>query len=294
MCLRRSSFWKFKSMLVAELAELYLASQSKMWVDHGRKWRRSMRILLSWWGTQDIAKIGQADFDRYAAEQLQAGLSPGTVHCRLSLLRSALHFGVRKGLRQPFAPLSLPTPRPPRYEELTPEEADRLLRHAPDNETRCFMAIALTTGARREAICELTWDRVDLETRTFDFDSPHALEHRRQGRARLPITPILADFLRAYRDYDQPRPNDRVCRWCSENVGVKVAEAGRRAGIDKPVTPRTLRHTAAIRMLRAVPLIYASRALGHLAVKTTERIYRQSTAESLRPVALALNDLLVT
>lgn len=280
-------------MLVTELSELYLASQSTVWVDSGRSRRRAMKIVLRWWGAQDIGKIGQSDFDRYTAEQLRAGFSPGTVHHRLSLLRSALHFGVRKGYRQPFAPLGLPMPQPPRYDELTPEEAGALLRHAPDIETRCFIAIALTTGARREAISELTWDRVDLEAQTFDFNAPHTRGDRRQGRAHLPIAQVLADFLKAYRDFASPRPHDRVCRWCAQDLGVKVVEAGRRAGIDRRVTPGTLRHTAAIRMLREVPVIYASRALGHLAVKATERVYRQSMAESLRPVALALNDLLV-
>lgn len=285
--------WGAGRMLIEELAELYVASRSQVVVDQGIRLRRVMKAIMKRWRGRDIEDIGQADFDRYAIEQLAAGLKELTVRQHLVHIRAALRFGARNGFRGPLCQLVLPASVPRRHDELTSEEAGRLLRHAPDIETRCFMAIALLTAARREAICDLTWDRVDLQARVLDFNMPHARSHRRVGRASVPITQVLADFLEAYRAFEPWQPGDRLCRWNAETFWKKVIEAGKRAGIPRRVTPNTLRHTAAIRMLRSVPTIYASRTLGHLSLAATEQTYAQSTAEGLRPSAQALNDLLV-
>ena len=280
-------------MLIEELAELYVASRSRVLVDQGIALRRTMKGVIKRWRGREIADIGQADFDRYAMEQVGEGMKELTARQHLVFLRAALRYGARNGYRGPVAKFVLPAYSPPQHEELTPDETERLLRQAPDVQTRCFIAIALITSARRAAICELTWDRVDLKARVLDFNMAHARSNRRKGRASVPITQVLADFLEAYRASEPSRHGNRLFRWGPETFWKKVLETGRRAGIPRPVTPSTLRHTAAIRMLRAVPTIYASRALGHLTVAATEEVYRQSAAEGLRPSALALNKLLV-
>ena len=280
-------------MQVPELIERYVASRTDVLVDGGVALRWAFNGMADAWADFSIDEIGQADFDRRAADLSDAGKKPNTIRQELALLRAALKFGARQGFRRQVEQLTLPATVQPRYVELTPEEAAILLRAAPDVETRCFIAIALMTGARRAAICELTWDRVDLRARILDFHMPHARQERRKGRALVPITEHLADYLAAYRSLQVRRPDERVCRWGPQIFYQKVVETGKRAGFDHQVTPSTLRHTAAVRMIRAAPLVYASRALGHLSVAATEAVYRQSMAETLRPAAQTLNQLLV-
>jgi integrase len=58
------------------------------------------------------------------------------------------------------------------------------------------------------------------------------------------------------------------------------------------VTPHVLRHTAATYLLRHVPLVLASRMIGHRSVAVTEQGYGHLTAEDLLPAARALDTFL--
>ena len=51
-----------------------------------------------------------------------------------------------------------------------------------------FVAIGLNTGARKEAIEELVWDRIDMKARRIDFRDPGSGSVTNKRRVLVPIS----------------------------------------------------------------------------------------------------------
>ena len=69
-----------------------------------------------------------------------------------------------------------------------------------------------------------------------------------------------------------------------QSAWTVVAGAARRAGIDRPVSPHTLRHSFATHLVeRGADVRVVQELLGHASVTTTQ-IYTRVTVEALREV----------
>jgi integrase len=114
-----------------------------------------------------------------------------------------------------------------------------------------FVALGLETAARREAIMELTWDRIDLAGGSIDYHRPGRRITKKRRVTGLPISARLRPVLEAAW---ARAPKDAQGRAC----GLVLAGAGAGAGagaLRKPfwrftsaigmrwVTPHVLRHT---------------------------------------------------
>ena len=150
-----------------------------------------------------------------------------------------------------------------------------------------FLWVALETAARKEAILDLTWDRVDFETNTIHFDVPGRVKTKKR-RAAVSISRALRPVLeRAYRERD----NDLVMtnkasiwatvQWIAIEAGFSDQERPARG--QKPratgISPHVLRHTAATHMARAgVPLWTIAKVLGNT-LAMVERVYAKWTPD---------------
>lgn len=190
------------------------------------------------------------------------GVSDGTLGRELSVLRAALRLAEREGWIDRAPAIQLP-PRPaPRERWLSREEALRLRYHARYERHRTsdglwawkhawgyphiyvFIRIALATGARKGAILDLTWDRVDLERRTILL----AVPGRRQTKKRRPGVPISPKLYVVLCRAEAMRTTNYVIEYNGGSVqSVKKAfrKARDAAGLGPDVTEHVLRHTVA-------------------------------------------------
>lgn len=252
----------------------------------------------------DVTAITRSDIADYRAAREAIGILPQTVHRELSTLRAAVRLAHREGVIAKIPPIPMPPRGSPPSRALTADETRRLLRAARMKGPRCelFVRLFLATGARPAAIVELEWSRVDLDQQIIDLRSSSPLAPRMKHRAVVPITREMVVYLRAYRDRP-PAPRTRGRRFTlppSRVVGVtlgtarqQLTEAAAAAGL-AGVTPRTLRHTVATHLLRHVPLVIASRMLGHSSVSVTSDIYGHLLTRDLEPAADALDQLVRT
>lgn len=240
-------------------------------------------------GHMPAASVDQGTVDSYVAWRTQAGCQPQTARRDLTILRAALHMAAKRGHIQAAPVLVLPPPGRRRIRVLTPDEVTALMREAGDPRIRLFVALALATGARRQALCELTWDRVDLDSRLIDLRAPHPRAAQRKGRAVVPISERLADMLAMVRPTSGTGP---VIGLRKHAVNYHFNKARDRAGLGPDVTPHVLRHTAASIMVKSVPLIIASKMLGHSSTSITESVYVHLLADDLRAAADATAVLL--
>ncbi|AEP08937.1 tyrosine-type recombinase/integrase [Micavibrio aeruginosavorus] len=218
----------------------------------------------------------------YRAFRNKAGISDGTIHRELGMLRAALRWHDPNTK----AVVELPSKPAPKDRYLTRDEYRALLDAAETNHIRLFIVIALATAARAGAILDMTWDQVDFDRGLIRLSK--GKESRLKGRATVPMTALARDALaQAY----EARETDWVIEWAGKNVasiktGFRLTV--RRAGLDG-VTPHVLRHTAAVWMAEAgIPMSEIAQYLGHTSTMVTERVYARYSPDYLRGAASAL------
>ena len=217
----------------------------------------------------------------YTANRRRAGRKPGTIAKELGTLRAALRWADK----HTPAVFEIPSRAPPRDRWLTRAEYRRLrLAAKTEPHLYVFVVLGLATAARKQALLDLTWDRVDfgrglIRLRTDDVG---------KGRATVPMTRNARRVLVVAQRF-------ATSAWVIEYGGGKVgsvkrafATACNRAGIED-VTPHVLRHTAAVWMAEAgVPMSEIAQYLGHADDRITQRVYARFSPDYLRRAASAL------
>jgi site-specific recombinase XerD len=148
----------------------------------------------------------------------------------------------------PKLPEKLPT-------VLSREEVSRLLAASANRMHRTMLMTLYATGVRRAELCQL---------KTSDIDSQRMVVHIRQGKGGrdrdVPLSPALLEALRDYWRWMKPKTYlfpGLVDGWRADvpitdkMVWFACQRAARAAGIEKHVTPHTLRHSYATHLLEA-------------------------------------------
>jgi integrase len=266
---------------VEDLWTLYLADRRKDRKDVTRQenaWKRLKPHFGHMLGT-DISKDDCRDYDRIRRRQ---GASSGTVRTELIFLRACLNLRYGRGNNKVW----LPQAGIPRDRYLTREELDQLLARVSTPHVRLFIILAVTTGARMNAILELRWDQVDFKHRTINFNQAG----REQTNKRRPEVPLNTRALAALEEATRGALTDFVIEWDSQPVkSIKKAirMAALRSGV--PCSPHVFRHTAGVWMAQAdVPMQKISQFLGHTSTRVTERTYARYSPSFMKDAAAAL------
>jgi integrase len=245
------------------------------------------RKIGPFFGARPADAISEELCRAYIEERRSAGVIDGTIRLELSKLRAALKWAEKKDLivKAPF--IWMPPPSDPRDVRLTREEAARFIAACDAPHIRLFVVLALTTGARREAILDLTWDRVDFAARRINLKDPER-PRTSKGRALVPMNAT------AFRDLSEARQR-AVTPYVIEYAGRRVKfikmglrRAGQRCGM-KFVSSHVFRHSAATWMAEGgIPMSEIAQFLGHKDSRITERVYSRFSPEYLMKAASAL------
>lgn len=286
-------------MRVTEALSAYRADRAPVVVMIDRIDTTIAHLARSHLASLELADLRRSDIDAYRHARLAAGVVPATVRRELVTLRAAARLAWREGLISRVPPIPVPPRSRPRDRVLDNDEIRALLSAAPTVGPRCeaFVRLLLATGARVSAIVELPWSRVDLDRRIIDLRSDHPLAARMKHRAVVPITASTARWLLQYRRRSIPtggrgsppkQPPGRVVGLGVSSARAQLHRAADLAGVHG-VTPHVMRHTVATRLLRKVPLVIASRMLGHKSVSITADEYGHLLTADLVPAAAALD-----
>jgi integrase len=282
------------SVSIALILDRYLATRKDKAVPGLARLEWAHKPLRRFWGERPPGAVTEAECLAYARRRAKDAsgphgkpAGPATIRTELQALRAALRWAADAGGLIAAAPgVPLP-PRPaPRERWLEREEADRLIAACRSPHVRLFVLLALHTAARKAAILDLTWDRVDLDRSLIDLRAPGRTQTRKR-RVPVPINATLAAALRVAHAA-------RVSEWVVEYGGGKVADvkhgfarAAAAAGLEQ-TTPHTLRHTAATWMVQSgVPLWDVAGMLGNT-VAMVEEVYGHHSSSHLRRAADAL------
>ena len=201
-----------------------------------------------------LDRVGPDDLRRYQVFLLEERkLEVGTVVAVIAALR----FFFLRVLKRRDMKEDLPYPKRRRRLPvvLSPEEVQRLIAGAKNLYHRTLLLTLYGAGLRRSEACHLKVHDIDSQRMVL------RVEQGKGGRDReVPLSPTLLIALREYYRWMRPQtylfPGTRNGWRADAPITAKVIWdavrlATRKAGIDKPVTPHTLRHSYATHLLEA-------------------------------------------
>jgi integrase/recombinase XerD len=235
------------------------------------------------------------DLRRFQLHQREQGVQPSTFNSSVSALRFFL--GVT--LDRPELARRLVMARQPRKlpSVLTPAEVQALLEAAPGPKAKAAMAVAYGAGLRVSEVVAL---------KIGDVDSARMLLCVEQGKGQKDrhamLSPQLLGILRAWwrdgRRHGVLMPGgwlfpgrDPLAPLTARQLGRIVHAAAAGAGIEKRVSPHTLRHSFATHLLEnGTDIRVIQVLLGHAKLETTTR-YAQVATNTLKRVTSPLDRL---
>jgi integrase len=227
------------------------------------------------------------------AAKLRAGLSPKTINNLLGVLSKCLRTAEEWGEldRVPKTkPLRVP---PQRFDFLSIEESDRLIRAVPAYPWDAMVVVALRTGLRIGELIGLEWPDLNLETRILTVRRSifrNEIVSPKNNRIRhIPLTEQTCRILLPARAPSGPmfsrggsiRLDDQLARRAMRRL---CKQAGLR-----PIGWHVLRHTFASHLAMAgVSIKVIQELLGHSDVRTTMR-YAHLAPSSLHEAVQVLD-----
>jgi len=227
------------------------------------------------------ADLGHEEVRAFLVHLQKNGASSPTIVCA----GTAIRFLYRYTLGQPWDPELIPRIRKEKRVPcvLSPEEVGQLLAATANLKHRTILTTCYAAGLRVSEVASLQAE---------DIRSKRMVIHVRLGKGKkdryVPLSQAHLDALRKYwRTYRPgtylfpgsvrsnpitPRSITRVCR-----------QSRKAAGLDKNVTPHTLRHSYATHLLEAgVDIRTIQVLLGHSSLGTTSQYTRVATNRALR------------
>jgi integrase len=255
----------------------------------GRRVLAPVRRLLGRYTADQLT--GQVLQD-YPRQRGVSGVSDGTIRREMAQLKAVINWGIKQGqITTASMPVfNMPPGSAPRLKYLDPtQEAwfwdqamlwgtrdhGHHIANAAAYRTMLFVALGLETAARREAIWDLTWDRVDLKLGRIDFNKPgkRLTKKRRVTGLRISdrLLPVLQEaWLKAPKD-----PSGQAMgRLMGDTKTTHTAFRSFTKAIGMEwVTPHVLRHTyASLSVMAGVSLWKVAQVMGDTAA-TVDKTY---------------------
>jgi integrase/recombinase XerD len=272
---------------------------------------RDVKLFLDWLasntGACSMAEVTPSEVQQYQMALYQQSpekeenrrLAVGTQACKLAAVKKFCEWLLAEQQIAHNPASMLQSPRRPRTlprSVLTVEEARALIEGTPikkarDIRDRCILEVLYATGLRRAELIELELYDLDLVACTL------RIEHGKGNLTR--IVPLTASAIAALKLYleeargEWAKAANQTQLFVSTRSGGPlddadilriVQKAARRAGIDKHVTPHTLRHSCATHLLAGqADIRQIQKLLGHKRLSSTE-IYTRVEIGDLQEV----------
>jgi integrase len=267
---------------VGEAVNLYIAAKAGMASETNV--RGSWSVAESYWAKIPVARVDVQTSIDYRAKR--AAVRAITVRNELAIIRAALNWAEKHKVIERAPYIQMPALPASTVGHITKADFRKLREAAVSPHIKLFMEIAVGTGARSNAILDLTWDRVDFASGLITLNPVDRVQTSKY-RATVPMNGQLRASLLEAKD---AALSDYVIEHGREKLGsVKkgFGATAKRAGLK--VSPHMLRHSAAVWMAEAgTPMGQIARFLGHSDSRITERVYAKFSPSFLAGAAEAL------
>lgn len=229
---------------------------------------------------QPIGNASEKDFEQYLAHKQQLGVSASTLSLHANVINFLMTTIYDKKdfvkLRTPKRSKSLPI-------VLTKKEIQRLITCVKNLKHKSLLGIAYGGGLRVSEVVQLRIQQINIDEHTVFVQ---------QGKGRKDrITLLSSSLIQDIKQLVQGRrpesylfESERGGRLTTATAQKIFHQARQRAGITKPATFHSLRHSFATHLLEnGVDTRYVQELLGHANIRTTQR-YTQVTNPALKKI----------
>ena len=176
-------------------------------------------------------------------------------------------------------------------EVLTQEETEAILQQCTNLKHRLMLAITYSSGLRRSEVQQLRPGNIDVKRGTIFVKSGKG---RKDRNTLFPasLREMLCEYLEKYKPVHYLFEGEKKgMPYSFTSMAMVLKRAARGAGIHRPVTMHTLRHSFATHLLEdGVDIRYVQELLGHEHVTTTQR-YTHVTNHALKTIKSPLEKL---
>jgi integrase/recombinase XerD len=234
-------------------------------------------------------KASFEDIRRFQLHVAQSGVGTGAVNATVAALRFFFRVTLKRyAIVEHTAFIHEPRKLPV---VLSPDEMARLLDAAPGLKYKAALSVAYGAGLRASEVVSL---------KISDIDSQRMVIRVEQGKGRkdryVMLSPHLLDLLRAWCKAGRPQGwlfpgQDRVNPLTTRQLNRACHAAAHMAGIDKRISPHTLRHSFATHLLEQnIDIRVIQVLLGHAKLDTTA-LYTRVATKTIREIMSPLDRL---
>jgi len=233
-------------------------------------------------GKQNASELNSDDAKIYLSELFDTK-SKNTI----MLAMASLKFFYTEILKKDFSDIKVPKKDKSLPSVLTKEEIKKLIEATDNTKSRLIISLLYSSGLR---VSEL----VNLKTNDVNFDEKTGWVRSGKGsKDRLfAISEGLSNEIQKYlenRNHQYIFSKD--CPLTTRNIQKIIALTKKRAGIEKKVTPHTLRHSFATHLLeQGTDIRVIQVLLGHSSLNTTQ-IYAHVSSEQIKKIKNPLDGL---
>jgi integrase len=223
-----------------------------------------------------LREMRTADVERFLTHKATSGKRPATQMRHREILHAFWRWALRQGYVDANVVSAIPRPRIPERDPvfLSLAQVEELLAAVAGTIVEVAIAIAVFAGLRREELCWLTWDDVELDAaqpmlrvraKTIDGESWQTKTKRDR---RVPISARLLAVLLRHRETGRRRgvrwllPSPLGCRWDPDNLSREIRPVLQSAKL--PWNLLQLRHTFGSQLARkGVSLLKIAKLMGN-------------------------------
>ncbi|MDO5670177.1 MAG: site-specific tyrosine recombinase XerD [Corynebacterium sp.] len=261
-------------------------------------YRRDLDRYLDWLedaGRSSLGEVATADVEAYVADLRRSGLAASSAGRALVVARGLHKFAVQEGAVGVDVAADVSPPSTGRHlpDTLSIDEVTQLLDAIPttdplDLRDKALLEMLYGTGARISEVLSLAVD--DLS----DCEGILRITGKGNKQRIVPVGSKALEAVDAYLVRGRPALargkshalllNTRGGALSRQSAWGILKNSAARAGLDKDISPHTLRHSYATHLLEGgADVRVVQELLGHSSVTTTQ-IYTHVTAENLRQV----------
>jgi site-specific recombinase XerD len=226
----------------------------------------------------------------YLVEMASSG-RVSAAYCRGA--RSALIFLYESALKQRGKVCDLPRMKRPQQLPvvLSREEVARLFKVTYNLKHKALLMVAYSAGLRVGEAVRLKVSEIDSTRMTIRITAGKGAKDRYTLLSPIALE-VLRAYFRAFKPKDWLFPGEhRKTHLAERSAQEMFKDAAKKAGIAKPATFHTLRHSFATHLLEdGTDMRYIQELLGHGSIKTTER-YTHVTERGIQKIKSPLDNL---
>jgi len=230
-----------------------------------------------------VEHIGIDDIKSYVASLDQK--STATVALALASLR--FYYGKILG-KEIFTNIDTPKKEKKLPTVLSKDEIKKLIENADTNKSKLIISFLYSSGLRVSELVNLKVQDINLDERTGAVKSGKGKKDRMFIISEK-LSEELKKFLSSHSSYQYLFSKEKPLT--PRNIQKIMKHTAKKAGMNKKITPHTLRHSFATHLLEAgTDIRYIQELLGHSNLNTTQ-IYTHVSTEELKKIKSPLDAL---